>query len=233
MAQLVIGEVRVVADVPTSFASLLADEIAATRPARGVRPFRLGCSGGASGAACYRRVGELARFPYGELECFLVDERCVAAGDADHNATQLEAAFGAHFGELAGFHALDGELAEALAAALTSGGPLDLVQLGLGPDGHTASLFPRSSALHAPEELLVTHNVDPSGLNRHERVTLTYSALLAAHRRVFTVIGPDKAAAIGALFAGEALPAARLDGPGTLWLLDAAAAEGLPPGAPR
>jgi 6-phosphogluconolactonase len=102
---------------------------------------------------------------------------------------------------------------------------LDLVLLGLGADGHTASLFPGSAALAETARLVVAPWVDQL---RAYRVTLTFTALGAARAVVFLVAGAGKASRAADVLegAGAALPAGRVrpvDGD-LLWLLDADAA---------
>ena len=98
----------------------------------------------------------------------------------------------------------------------------DLVHLGLGPDGHTASLFPGSVALDDTDPAhLVVANTDPNGVNAHERITLTYAGIARARMTVVTVAGASKRDALGRLLAGDDLPAGRLTGDGLVWLVDA------------
>jgi 6-phosphogluconolactonase len=109
---------------------------------------------------------------------------------------------------------------------------LDLVLLGLGPDAHTASLFPNQESLDATGRLAV--GVDEAGMEPYvPRVTLTLPAINAARQVVFLIAGPDKAEAVGRAFAGEPSP----DAPASLVnptagelivLLDEPAASRLP-----
>jgi 6-phosphogluconolactonase len=103
-------------------------------------------------------------------------------------------------------------------------GHFDVVHLGLGPDGHTASLFPQSPALDADPGLLVTLNEDPLGHNPHQRMTLTFSGIARARMVVFTVEGAGKQAAMQAVYDGEDVPAARVEADHIVWLVDRAAA---------
>ena len=98
----------------------------------------------------------------------------------------------------------------------------DLIWLGMGADGHTASLFPGTAALDERERLVVANWV-PS-LDAW-RMTLTYPVLNAAREAMFVVNGADKADAVARIRSGSHdLPAARVRAGRTLWLVDAAAA---------
>ena len=104
-------------------------------------------------------------------------------------------------------------------------GRFDLVHLGLGPDGHTASLFPDSPALDADPGRLVVMNEDPNGHNPHRRMTLTYSGIARARLVIFTVEGEAKREAFARVRAGDlSCPAARVRAERIIWLVDPAAA---------
>jgi 6-phosphogluconolactonase len=97
----------------------------------------------------------------------------------------------------------------------------DLIWLGMGADGHTASLFPDSAALDERERLVVANWV-PS--LEAWRMTLTYPVLNAAREAMFVVTGADKADAVARIRAGsDDPPAARVRARRTIWLVDAAA----------
>jgi 6-phosphogluconolactonase len=101
---------------------------------------------------------------------------------------------------------------------------LDLVWLGMGPDGHTASLFPGASTL-AERRRLVAAATAPDGVAVHERMTFTLPLINAARAVLFVVAGRDKAPAIRSVRGGSReLPAARVRAHATVWLLDASAA---------
>jgi len=108
----------------------------------------------------------------------------------------------------------------------------DLVLLGMGPDGHTASLFPGSGAARITDRCAAGVHVEPPG---HDRVTLTLPALNAAAAVIFMVTGDDKAAALARVATGQELPAGQVrPTAGTLlWLVDRAAAAALPAAGTR
>jgi 6-phosphogluconolactonase len=103
-----------------------------------------------------------------------------------------------------------------------------LVHLGLGPDGHTASLFPRSPALECDDPgLQVVANRDPIGHNPYDRITLTFGGIARARLVVFTVAGASKHEALARIVAGEDVPAGRVTAPEVRWLVDDEAAGSL------
>jgi len=106
-------------------------------------------------------------------------------------------------------------------------GHFDLVHLGLGPDGHTASLFPGSAALDADEGRLVVMNEDPRGNNPHPRMTLTFSAIARSRLVLVTASGEGRRWALAAVCNGEDVPAARIRADRVVWLADREAAAGL------
>jgi len=111
--------------------------------------------------------------------------------------------------------------------ALLSGiPPFDLIHLGLGPDGHTASLFAGSAALATPGGVLVVRNTDPLGTNPHDRITVTFECIDRASLAVFTVAGEQKREALRRVLAGDDVPAARVRAGRVIWLADSAALGG-------
>ncbi len=218
-------ELTLVEDVPGAFATLFGAALAAT-PAGAA--LRYGCSGGTTGRAVMDRLAATP-LEWGKVSLFFADERFVPPGSSEANEAQVRAALGSHVDELAGFSPMRcSEGPVAYEELLRAAGELHVLQLGVGPDGHTASLFPGSSGLEAPPGRLVVENEDPSGRNPHRRSTLTFEAISSSHLVVVTLTGADKAAVLARLAGGEDLPAGRLPADHTIWLVDPPAAAGLP-----
>jgi 6-phosphogluconolactonase len=222
------GEIRVVDDVPGAFTELIEAAFTGSAGDRGSRPFRLAASGGNSGAACFRSLVQSPVIGFSELELFFVDERCVEVTSPDSNQRDIGEVFGDKLSALAGFHPMSCEAGPASYEQLLRGaGGLDAIQLGLGPDGHTASIFPGSAALDVDDGRLVVGNVDPSGRNEHDRLSLTYAGIGLAPLVVFAVIGEARADVVARIAAGEDLPASRVRAKRVVWLIDTAAGSKL------
>jgi 6-phosphogluconolactonase len=184
--------------------------------------FRIALSGGDTARACYETLAAAA-IDWAAVECFLGDERCVPPDDPAANQRLVRESLLSRVGDLPRFHAVSCADPEGYAALLGERPPLDLIHLGLGPDGHTASLFPHSTALDAPSGALVVRNEDSSGRNPHPRVTFTFEAIARSRLVVFTVAGASKRDVLARVLAAEDLPAARVRAPRILWLCDAEA----------
>src|SRR5262249_2700786 len=100
--------------------------------------------------------------------------------------------------------------------------PLDLVHLGLGPDGHTASLVPGDPVLEVADRRVAVTGTAYQG---HRRMTLTYPALSAARQVVWLVTGAEKRDALAGLMAGDrSIPAGRVENDSMVVVADEAAA---------
>jgi 6-phosphogluconolactonase len=230
------GELRVVDDVPGAFAELVEGELRAfaarleAAPAGagsdpGGERFKLALSGGPTARRCYERLAQVEGLPWPSVEVFWGDERCVPPDDPDSNALLGHQALLDHIGPLAAVHPMSCDQgAAAYDEILQRAGALDLVHLGLGPDGHTASLFARSDALLSPGAALVALSSDPAARNPHPRITLTLAAINAARVAVFTVSGTEKADALRRVRAGEGVPGALVASGRVIFLADPAAA---------
>jgi 6-phosphogluconolactonase len=208
------GELRVVDRVPQAFAALVAEEA----------PASLALSGGNTARQCYRLLAG-AEVAWDEVDVFFGDERWVPVSDPESNEGMARHAFldqtlprnvysMRHAGET-----LE-RAADGYDRLLRDYGPLGFVHLGLGPDGHTASLFPGSPALDERERLVVATG---DGLHPLPRLTLTYPALSRSRLAVFTVAGEGKREAFQRVKSGDELPAARVSAARVIWLVDEAA----------
>jgi len=211
--------------------------------------FTVALSGGSTPAVLYRLLAEepyRSHIPWAQVHLFWADERCVPPDDPASNYRLAHDTLIAHIPIPAdNVHRIHGELSPSTAARAYDRdlrrffrGPqplFDLVLLGLGRDGHTASLFPGSQALQETDRLAVAttafYDDRPA-----ERVTLTLPALNAARHVLFIVSGPDKADILQAVLADVEglLPARRIrPAAGQLtWLLDTPAAANLHPPHP-
>jgi 6-phosphogluconolactonase len=198
--------------------------------------FRIALSGGATPRALYERLAAAAGVEWSRWHVFFGDERCVPPHHADSNAGMVcEALLDRVPIPSRQVHRMRGE-AEPVAAAAEYertllehfGGPprFDLVLLGLGADGHTASLFPGSSALAERERAVVATFVESL---RAWRITLTQRAIAGARCAIFLVTGADKAVALAEALRERRSPAGEvaLDDGEILWLADRAAASRL------
>ncbi len=187
-----------------------------------VAPRTVALAGGRTPRALYERLA-LLPYPWGEVEVFFGDERCVPP---DHPASNYRMArealldrVGARVHPMVG---CDPEAYERELASVFGPGPprFDLVLLGLGEEGHTASLFPGDPALEVSDRWVVLVR-GPD----HLRMTLTLPVLSAARVALFLVAGSAKRGALAGLLAGAAdLPAARVRAERVVVVADPAAA---------
>jgi 6-phosphogluconolactonase len=224
------GELQVVDDVPAAFADLVVQQLESVlarddtvrdeTPGAHRARFSLVLSGGSTARECYERLALRPTLDWRRVECLVGDERCVPADDPDANQRMIREALVERVSPHPRFLPMDCAVPEDYQAVIAQRPRLDLVHLGLGPDGHTASLFPGSAALSAPVDRLVDRNVDPSGLNPHERLTLTLSGIARARLVVFTVSGADKHQAMSRVLRDDDLPATRVRAERVVWLCD-------------
>ncbi len=205
--------------------------------------FTLALSGGTTPRALYRQMAAGPRLPWDRTVFCFGDERNVPPTDPESNAGMArETLTGQPFVNQNSVYRIKGELPAEEAAKDyeqtlrklfpgTADFPrFDLVLLGLGPDGHTASLFPHSPALTERSRWVVANWVEKF---RTHRITLTFPVLNAAAEVLFLVTGDDKAWALKEVFRGVApvteIPARGIaPSPGKLtFLVDRAAAAGL------
>jgi 6-phosphogluconolactonase len=217
------GELFVVEDVPTAF----AERVVYAFHGRVDEEFSLAVSGGETARACYEKLAFVGAemIDWWLVNILWTDERCVAPDHPDSNQLLVRQALLEKVGAANAVYPMRCEEGpEPYQLRLGEMGRIDVVHLGMGPDGHTASLFPNSPALNADPGVLVTMNEDPSGRNPYRRMTLTYSGIARGRLVIFTVAGESKREAMQAMYDGADLPAARVTGDKVIWLVDPAAA---------
>ena len=218
------GEVIVVDDVPGEFSERVVEAFL-NRPGDG---FSLVLSGGDTARRCYERLAAdgADQVDWWQVDVYWGDERCVEPDDPDSNERLGREALLERVGAAnAVFPMRCDEGPDPYQQRVAQAGRLDFVHLGLGPDGHTASLFPGSPALDADPGRLVVMNEDPKGNNPHRRMTLTFSGIARARLAVVTVEGEGKREAFAAVRRGDPdIPATRIQADRLIWLVDRAAA---------
>ncbi|MCC6236589.1 MAG: 6-phosphogluconolactonase [Dehalococcoidia bacterium] len=182
---------------------------AALEVIRETSPRTIALAGGSTPRPLYERLRDLD-LPWGEIECFFTDERCVPPESPALNFGMVQRA-------LLGmrprprlhpmpFATRDPESYEALIEERLGASPaLDLAILGLGADGHTASLFPGDAALEEREHLVrMVERPD------YPRITMTLPLLSASKVALFVVTGAEKRDALRGLLEGEDIPASHV-----------------------
>lgn len=203
---------------------------------RGV--FRIALSGGSTPKALYERLAASGqRADFSRWRVFFGDERCVGPDHPDSNFGMArnvwlsKSAVGAVYrirGEARDASEAAREYEKDLEREFTPHAPrFDVVLLGMGADGHTASLFPGSSALREHEKLVAaTHGPKPDA----KRITFTAPLINAARCVMFLIAGADKSNALRSVMQGrDNLPAGLITPVNgkLFWLVDRAAAAGL------
>jgi 6-phosphogluconolactonase len=211
-------------------ADIIATEAQAAVAARG--RFVMAVSGGRTPWAMLRKLSALD-MPWPEVHMLQVDERVAPANHPDRNLTHLTASLASFEGSVA--HRVEPmpvEMTDLEEAALrygrtvadAAGSPpiLDLVHLGLGTDGHTASLVPGDPVLN-----VIHADVAVTGLYQgRQRMTLTYPVINRARRILWVITGADKAEMLARLRrCDSSIPAGRVRQQHAVVLADDAAAR--------
>src|SRR5262245_26574628 len=205
--------------------------------------FTLALSGGNTPRALYKQMAAAPRLPWDRMVFCFGDERNVPPDHPESNARMVQQTLTEQpFVSQSSVYRIRGELPAEEAAAdyeqtlrtlfpgITTFPSFDLVLLGLGPDGHTASLFPYSPALAERSHWVAANWVEKL---RMKRITLTFPVLNAAAEVLFLVVGEDKAWALKEVLRGSA-PISEIPARGIVptagrvtFLVDRAAAAGL------
>jgi 6-phosphogluconolactonase len=237
---------RIVVADPTALAEAAAERVLARIAANQDR-VAICLTGGSSPKQLYELLARdpyRGRIPWKRVHWFIGDERFVLANDPLNNMAMARGIFLDRFAPAANIHPIPTDTADASESAsryerelqsfygateLDPARPLfDLVLMGVGPDGHTASLFPDDPALQETRRWVVgvpKAHVEPFV----PRVTLTLPALASCREMLFEIAGTEKRAILARLQADKNLPAKRARSAGeTVWLVDRAALGGEP-----
>jgi 6-phosphogluconolactonase len=235
---------RIVVADPAALAEAAAERVLARIAANRAR-VAVCLTGGSSPKQLYELLAREAyrgRIPWERVHWFIGDERFVPANDPLNNMAMARGIFLDRFAPAANIHPIPTDTADASESArhyerdlqsfygateLDPARPLfDLVLMGVGPDGHTASLFPDDPALQETRRWVVgvpKAHVEPFV----SRVTLTLPVLGSCREMLFEIAGSEKHAILARLQADENLPANRARSAGeTVWLVDRAALGG-------
>ena len=208
-------------ELSAAVAQRVADLAAQAIAARGV--FHVALAGGETPRRCYEKLRDLT-VDWTHVQVYFGDERCLPDGDAQRNDRM---AFDTLLKHVAippdNIHAIPAELgareaAVRYAAVLADIERLDLALLGMGEDGHTASLFPDNPATASAAPVVPVFGAPKLPA---ERVSLGMSTLNAARCKIFLITGAGKREVLAQIASGKLLPAARVAA--AEWHLDRAA----------
>jgi 6-phosphogluconolactonase/glucosamine-6-phosphate isomerase/deaminase len=218
-------ETKILADADA--ASRYAAEVVAAAGREAVEErgeFNLALSGGKTPWAMIGLLGEMEEMPWAGAHIYQVDERVAPPGDEVRNLTHLVQMLSIdHQAALRPMPVTSRDL-ELSAAEYEVHVPerLDLIHLGLGQDGHTASLVPGDSVLEVDDRRVAMTGGAYQG---HRRMTLTYPALSAARQILWLVLGEGAREGVSKLLAGDtSVPAGRVENENMLLVADEAAA---------
>lgn len=186
--------------------------------------FALAMSGGRTPWAMLAILSDHEEMPWERTSLFQVDERVASPGSPDRNLTHLVLGLAMeHQPALRPMPVTERDL-EAAAREYEESLPerLDLVHLGLGPDGHTASLVPGDPVLEVGDRRVA---LTAAAYQGHRRMTLTYPALAAAGQVLWLVTGAAKREPLAKLLLGDgSIPAGRVENASMTVVADEAAA---------
>jgi 6-phosphogluconolactonase len=218
------GELLVVEDVPAEFSERVIEAF----HSRPDEAFCFAVSGGDTARRCYERLAAdgADQIDWWQVDVYWGDERCVSPESPDSNERLVRESLLQRVGAANAVYPMRcDEGADPYQQRVAEVGKFDVIHLGMGPCGHTASLFPDSPGLEADPGRLVVMNEDPHGRNPFERMTFTFSAIARGRLVIVTVEGEEKREALDRVRADDpAMPASHITGEHVLWLVDPKAA---------
>jgi 6-phosphogluconolactonase len=186
--------------------------------------YTLALSGGKTPWAMIGILGEMEEMPWATTHIYQVDERVAPPGDDARNLTHLVQMLSLDHQSMLRPMPVTSRDLELSAAEYEVHIPenLDLIHLGLGPDGHTASLIPGDSVLDVDDRRVAMTDSHYQG---HRRMTLTYRALAAARQILWLTVGEAVRQPLAKLLAGDrSIPAGRVENENMVVVADEAAA---------
>jgi 6-phosphogluconolactonase len=182
--------------------------------------FTFAVSGGRTPWTMFEKLAQMD-VAWRDVIIYQVDERIAPVGDSTRNLTNLEKSLGSRRPTIEAMPVNDEDLdGAAMSYAHELPAHFDLVHLGLGPDGHTASLIPGDPVLDVHDRLVAVTGI----YQGEQRMTLTYEALARADQLLWLVTGADKRSALAALVRGDtSIPAGSVVAPSSLVMADEAA----------
>jgi 6-phosphogluconolactonase len=208
---------------------LVTDDLvgAATDEFLKAAPRVLALGGGATPRPLYEELASID-YPWSEVDVLFTDERCVPPAHPDSNVGMVDRVLLRRLDPPPRVHRMPGETCDADAHEVElrrafGALRLDMAVLGLGADGHTASLFPGDPVLQERTRWV-------AGVTRpdHPRITLTLPVLSSARLALFLVAGEEKRDAVARLLAGEDVPAALVGADRVVVVADPAASPPRP-----
>lgn len=218
-AATVVADSEALAQVVAEHLLKLSEEAVATR-----RAFHLALAGGSTPRRCYELMRDMP-FPWPDIHVYFGDERCLPVGHAERNDTMAENTLLQHVPIPAKqIHRIPAELGPIKGGAgynqLLHHLTLDVVLLGMGEDGHTASLFPGNPALRDMRDVVPVFDAPKAP---PERISLGYPAIQRARHCLIMAAGEGKCEALSRIQNGEPLPVAAITQ--AVWFLDQQAAS--------
>ena len=187
---------------------------------------RIALPGGRTPASCLKLLAK-SNLQWDKVDWFLGDERCLPIGDEERNDVMIHKSLFSYASDKAeNFHPMKAELGAEKAASdyakiIDSFDAFDIVILGMGEDGHTASLFPGNNALNDSSHSVVAVHDAPKP--PQDRVSLSLKTLSEAKLRIILAAGSDKKTAIDKVKSGEKLPINCIGD--SEWFVDTAAVD--------